>query len=80
MKSKVQKWGNSLAVRIPKVFADEAGLEENSEVDVSIIDGTVVIKRKSKFKFDLNELIAQITPENIHNEINAGPDVGLENQ
>lgn len=80
MESRVQKWGNSLAIRIPKVFAEEAGLEENSEVDVSFIDGTVVIKRKSRFKFHLRDLIEQITPENIHNEIDTGPEVGLEIQ
>lgn len=80
MESKVQKWGNSLAVRIPKIFAEEAGLAENSEVDVSFVDGTVVIKRKSRFKFYLRDLLEQITPENIHSEIDTGPEVGLEIQ
>lgn len=80
MESRVQKWGNSLAVRIPKVFAEEAGLEENSEVDLSFIDGTVVIKRKSRFKFHLRDLLEQITPENLHSEIDTGPDVGIEIQ
>ncbi len=80
MESKIQKWGNSLAVRIPKVFAEEAGLEENCKVDMSFIDGRIVINSKSKFKFDLDDLLVQVTPENIHSEIDTGSEVGSEIQ
>jgi antitoxin MazE len=43
MKTTIQKWGNSLAVKIPRVFADEIHLDESSTVDLTINSGTLVI-------------------------------------
>lgn len=43
MKTRVQKWGNSLAVRIPKSFAAEAGLHANASVELSLVDGALVL-------------------------------------
>ncbi|RXT00077.1 AbrB/MazE/SpoVT family DNA-binding domain-containing protein [Ammoniphilus sp. CFH 90114] len=71
----VQKWGNSLGIRIPKAIATKVGLEEGSEIDLDIEDGKIVIKRKPK---SLDELLMQITPENIHKEISTGDAEGRE--
>ncbi|WP_134705027.1 AbrB/MazE/SpoVT family DNA-binding domain-containing protein [Ammoniphilus sp. YIM 78166] len=65
----VQKWGNSLGIRIPKAIAKKIGLEEGSEIDLDIEDDKIVIKRKSK---NLNELLLKITPKNIHKEVSTG--------
>ena len=80
METTIQKWGNSLAVRIPKIFAEEAGLGENSIVEMSFVNDFVIIKSKSKIKFNLRELLAQVTPVNTHSEIDTGPEVGSEIQ
>ena len=44
MRTKVQKWGNSLALRIPKTFAHDAQLENDSTVELSLVDGQIIIK------------------------------------
>ena len=76
MLTKVQKWGNSLAVRIPSAFAKEIGLCPDAEVELRLEDKKLVIipsKRKQ-----LEELIKQITPENVHSEVDWGGKVGKE--
>jgi antitoxin MazE len=78
MRTKIQRWGNSLAVRIPKPFATEAGLNQQSEVDVSIVDGALVIRPCPEPSFSLDELLAHVTDENLHEEIDPGPPVGRE--
>ncbi|HYX30713.1 MAG TPA: AbrB/MazE/SpoVT family DNA-binding domain-containing protein [Pyrinomonadaceae bacterium] len=73
MKTQVQKWGNSLAVRIPKSFAHESKISEGSTVEVSLDDGRIVVEPISE-EYDLRELLAKITKKNIHEEIfSAGP-------
>lgn len=76
MKTRIQRWGNSLAVRIPKPFAAEAGLEQQSEVDVAVVDGALVITPSPAPALD--ELLAQVTDENLHSEIDFGSPVGRE--
>ncbi|KIL39115.1 multidrug transporter MatE [Gordoniibacillus kamchatkensis] len=71
----VQKWGNSLGIRIPKAIAVKVGLKEGSEVDLDIEDGHLVIKPKPK---SLDELLEQITPDNLHAEIQTGVPRGRE--
>ncbi|GIO64119.1 AbrB/MazE/SpoVT family DNA-binding domain-containing protein [Paenibacillus cineris] len=71
----VQKWGNSLGIRIPKSLALKVGLEEGSEVDLDVENGHLIIKPKS---FSLEELLTQVTPENIHKEISTGDPEGKE--
>jgi len=78
MESKVQKWGNSLAVRIPKPFAMEAGLDVNSVVVVSLEKGAVIIKPLPRSKQTLKQLLSKITEDNLHDEIETGPAVGNE--
>jgi antitoxin MazE len=78
MKTRVQKWGNSLALRIPKSFADEVGLRKESSVEVSLIDGKLVITPVIKPKLTLEQLLAKVTEENLHREIDTGLATGNE--
>lgn len=82
MTSKLQKWGNSLALRIPKSYAKEVKLDEGSKVKIKIEKNSIIIspvmKKKRKKKYNLEEMISQITPENRYNEIDFGPSVGKE--
>ena len=76
MRTRIQRWGNSLAVRIPKPFAAEAGLEQQSEVDVAVVDGALVITPSTAPALD--ELLARVTDENLHGEIDFGSPLGRE--
>ena len=77
MQARIQKWGNSLAIRIPKPFAMEVGLEQNSLVVVSVSEGKLVLE-PVKPSYSLEELLAQVTKDNLHQEIETGPVVGSE--
>ena len=61
MSTKIQKWGNSMGVRIPKSILEQAGLEEGSEVKVKYHNGQLVIIPK----YDLRQLIDQISQDNL---------------
>jgi len=78
MKTRMQKWGNSLAIRIPKAFATEVGLKEESEVDVSLKSGKIVVVPVEKPGLTLKALVAKITEENVHREVDTGPATGRE--
>jgi len=78
MLTKVQKWGNSLALRIPKAFALDAQLENDSLVEVSLVDGQIVIKPIASPAWTLDKLVAGINNENIHRETDSGDAVGNE--
>jgi antitoxin MazE len=77
MKTTVQKWGNSLAVRIPRPFAEEVHLEENSTVDLTVRGGKLVIV-PAEPELTLDALVDQITDENRHEEVETGKPVGNE--
>jgi antitoxin MazE len=78
MKARIQKWGNSLAVRIPKAFADEVRLAQDSAVDLTVRNGKLVIVPVDEPEFTLEDLVAKITPENRHGETSTGSPVGDE--
>jgi len=78
MKARVQKWGNSLALRIPKSFATEAGLCEGTAVDLSVAEGKLVVQPHAEEPLSLDSLLAGITDENLHGEWDTGPAVGKE--
>ncbi len=78
MVATVAKWGNSLAVRIPQHVVKEIQLTEGAEVDLVVIDGNLVIKPRPRRRYSLDELIAAITPENLHSEVESGAAVGNE--
>ena len=75
MRITLKKWGNSVGLRLPKVFLAQLGVQEQQEVELSITDNVITIKKPS---VSLRELVAQITPENRHDEIDWGPPVGKE--
>ena len=72
----VKKWGNSAAVRIPAAVMAAAGLSLNAMVDVREKNGRIVIEPVQNDS--LAAMIADITPENVHNEVNFGTPVGSE--
>lgn len=78
MLTKIQKWGNSLALRIPKTFALDANLENDSTVEISLVDGKIVVKPISAPQWTLGELLAGINKNNIHHEVDSGEPVGNE--
>jgi antitoxin MazE len=77
MTTQVGKWGNSLAVRIPGTYAKELDLQEGAEVEVTRVKGGLLLKRVTR-RYTLDELLEQITPENVHGETDWGPSVGKE--
>jgi antitoxin MazE len=78
MRARVQKWGNSLALRIPKSFADEIGLEQNSSIQLMIKEGALVVTPEREPKWRLKELLEKVTEDNIHREWETGPAEGDE--
>lgn len=78
MQIQVKKWGNSLAIRIPKSFAIETNINNGSVVDLSLSDGKLIATPISKEKYSLAQLLDEITNKNIHGEIDAGDAVGRE--
>ncbi len=79
MLTKVQKWGNSRAVRIPKAIAEEAGLDIGQAVEMRLVDGEIRIKRTRKRKrYDLDELLASVPDDFDEGEWDTGPPVGNE--
>ena len=77
MTTQVGKWGNSLAVRIPGAFAKELDLEEGAEVEVTRVKDLLLVRRRAR-EYTLDELLEQVTPENLHGETDWGPAVGSE--
>jgi len=76
--SRIGKWGNSLAVRLPKAFADEMNLAENASIRIMLKDGTLIIAPEREPKRNLEELLAGVTEENIHGEWETGGPTGKE--
>jgi antitoxin MazE len=74
---RVAKWGNNLAVRIPKAVAEQARLQEGDAVSIEVVDGHIELRSAERIP-TLEELVAQITPENRHGKIDWGPAVGKE--
>ena len=77
MRAKVQKWGNSLALRIPKSIAKSAELTEGTEVELIYDNGRLVISAVER-ELTLDEMLDRVTPENRHGLIDWGPPVGKE--
>lgn len=78
MRVRVQKWGNSLALRIPKSFATETALDPGAEVDLTLEDGRLVITPLPSPRYSLEALLAEVTPENLHGEVDTGGSSGAE--
>ena len=78
MVTKIQKWGNSLGLRIPKSFAKEAGVEEGSAVDIFLEGDRLVIRPVRTARYQLSDLLSQVKEDNLHEEISTGDAVGRE--
>ena len=78
MKTKVQKWGNSLAVRIPKTFAEEVGLTDDSPIEMRLVKGGLFLEPFSTWAPTLDELLEGIDDSNLHDEIDTGAGQGRE--
>ena len=78
MRARMLKWGNSLAVRVPKLVADEAKLKAGDDLELEVSpEGTLQLRRVRKTP-TLAELVSQITPENRYEEISTVQEVGKE--
>ena len=78
MQARVQKWGNSLAVRIPKSFAVQSQLECNTLVEMSLEEGKIVIVPVASDEPTLEQLLKGVTPTNQHGETQTGEAIGRE--
>lgn len=79
MRIKIQKWGNSLALRIPKAFAKETNISDKSIINLSIEDHHLVISPIDELnEYELDSLLSQIDQTNLHSEIDFGQPVGKE--
>ena len=78
MHVRVQKWGNSLAVRIPKPLAEDAEVKERTVLNLAVSEGRVVATPVEKKKPSLKQLLAKVTRKNLHAEADFGSSVGRE--
>ncbi|MHB0992487.1 MAG: AbrB/MazE/SpoVT family DNA-binding domain-containing protein [Burkholderiales bacterium] len=78
MRATVKKWGNSASIRIPAGIMQAAHLSLNAPIDIREENGRIVIEPIRSTEYDLTELLAGITPENLHAEIDFGATVGKE--
>lgn len=78
MQSRVQKWGNSLALRIPKSFAVEIGLTNETMVEIALVEGKLVVTPLRIPTYALDALLAAVTPDNLHTEQDSGSAQGKE--
>jgi antitoxin MazE len=77
MVTRVQKWGNSLALRIPQSFAMEAKVAAGTAVDIAVEKGQLVV-RPVRQRYRLRDLLKSVNPRNVHGEIQTGHPVGRE--
>ena len=78
MLAKAHQWGNSLAVRIPKNLAKECGIAVNTDLEIVREKGNIILMPVVKKKYSLSTLLAQVTEENQHSEVQTGAPVGKE--
>lgn len=78
MKTTAQKWRNSLAMRVPKRVAEEAGLREKDPVEIEVQKGTLVVRPHLCRVYRLEDLLKRITSHTLHDEIDLGGPVGRE--
>jgi antitoxin MazE len=77
MTTLISKWGNSLAVRIPKNLAAEVNVQDGDPVEVSVEGGALVVRPQAK-RYSIDDLVEGITPKNRHGELNWGKPAGKE--
>ena len=78
MKTTIQRWGNSLAVRIPKALAQETAFGEGDEVDLRADEQRIVLERPEPKRYQLSDLLEGVTKTNLHNAVDFGASVNRE--
>ena len=78
MRIKIQKWGNSLALRIPKAFAFQSRIRQDEYVNLTLDNDKIIVEPIEEKKYSLEELVAGIKKSNLHKEINFGKRAGAE--
>jgi antitoxin MazE len=78
MRTKIKRWGHSLALRIPKPFVIEAKLGEETEVDLTVTNGNLLVAAATKPAQPLEDLLSRVTKRNLHGEADTGAPVGRE--
>ena len=75
MRTRVSQWGDSLTVRLSRAHAQELGVTNGSTIEVSVEDDALVVR---KSRYDLQALLAGVTPDNLYGETDSGPAAGRE--
>ena len=78
MQTRIQKWGNSLGLRIPRSLAAEAQVEEGATVDLSVENGRLLVRPLRVRRYSLNVLLRRVSRRNLHGEVSTGRAVGHE--
>ena len=78
MQTQIKKWGNSLALRIPKLLALDANLQQNKLVDISFDKGSIIITPIDEKEYSLGKLLEGVSKNNLHGEFDTGTPVGKE--
>jgi antitoxin MazE len=78
MKTTVQQWGNSLALRIPRAFAQQTSVRKGTSISLTVKNGRMVIEPLKRRKYSLKQLVSKITPQNRHPETDWGKPMGKE--
>lgn len=73
-----QKWGNSLAIRVPKSIDQQAGLKVRDDLDIEVRKGALVLRPHLRRVYRLEDLVKRMTPRNVHKELDFGGPVGRE--
>ncbi len=77
MQARIAKWGNSLGLRVPKEVAISLGLKEGTRVDIATEGNRIVISARRP-TYSLEDVLAGMTPEAMHEAFDWGPDIGRE--
>ena len=78
IRASVGRWGNSAAVRLPATLLAQANFSAQQPIDLVLSNGRIILEPVATEEFDLAELLAKVTPENLHHEIDFGAPVGKE--
>ncbi len=78
MRTKIVKWGDSLGLRIPKSFAERAGVEAGSHVELSVENGELIVRPRRSPRYELKDLLRAVAAENVHREVETGEPLGRE--
>ena len=78
MNLSIQKWGNSLAFRIPSAIAKDIHLHRGSEVEIDVVNGNIMLKPARQKKYSLSKLLKKISKSNLHSEQDWGAPLGKE--